>query len=69
MLSLESFVESLPTIAVTLGDLEGVGGELAVKVALSHVQKASPTYQLAFYGDIQTCDMQADALGLKTLSR
>jgi 4-hydroxythreonine-4-phosphate dehydrogenase len=59
--------EALPLIAVTLGDLEGIGGELSLKVAQMLVEDRSPRYQLRFYGDVQTCDAQAEALSLPPL--
>lgn len=59
--------EILPIIAVTLGDLEGIGGELSLKVAQRLMKDCSPRYQLRFYGDVHTADAQAEALSLITL--
>ena len=60
-------LKNLPIIAVTLGDLEGIGGELSLKVAHALVQESQPRYQLRFYGDVLTCDAQAHALSLTPL--
>ena len=60
-------VNRLPQIAVTLGDLDGVGGELSLKIAQQLVQETPPRYHLRFYGDITTCDAQAEALSLTPL--
>ena len=64
--------EILPIIAVTLGDLEGIGGELSLKVAQRLMEDCSPRYQIRFYGDVHTADAQAEALSLiplQTLAR
>ncbi len=57
-------LKNLPIIAVTLGDLEGIGGELSLKVAHRLMEDCSPRYQLRFYGDVHTADAQAEALSL-----
>jgi 4-hydroxythreonine-4-phosphate dehydrogenase len=59
----------LPVIAVTLGDLSGVGAELSLKVAQAWVHERLPAYQLRFYGDVEGANAQADALGLASLER
>ena len=59
----------LPVIAVTLGDLSGVGAELSLKVAQAWGQEAHAPYQLRFYGDVEGANTQADALGLPSLER
>jgi len=60
-------LKNLPIIAVTLGDLEGIGGELSLKVAQRLSEDRSPRYHLRFYGDIHTADAQAEALSLPPL--
>ncbi len=60
-------LKNLPIIAVTLGDLYGIGGELSLKVAQALVQDKQARYQLRFYGDVITCDAQAQVLSLKSL--
>ena len=56
-----------PSIAVTLGDTQGIGPELSLKVANAWVNQAKPSHSLRFYGDIPTGDALAVSLGLTPL--